>query len=187
MKKTVIALCAAAMALAAVSCGSSPKKPSVNMSLDTLDDYFDVVSYTIETNLKEKGPEYLDQVTGSFTLTVKRNKEEMKLKPSHLKYATLRGRTPHHQVIYADCEGTARKMMKMEPGTTETFIIRFESEDPCYSDDTPEEKAAKRKEVCDALNDASNLSSLEMEIYMKEDFEDTLNSLKDLLDDDDDD
>ena len=61
------------------------------VSLDELDDYFTVKSYTIESDAEEKGVEKLDYVKGTLTIVVERNQDMMRYKPSQIKSASFYG------------------------------------------------------------------------------------------------
>ena len=67
----------------------SPKLAEV--SLDELDDYFTVKSYTIESDAEEKGVEKLDYVKGTLTIVIERYQDMMRYKPSQIKSASFYG------------------------------------------------------------------------------------------------
>ena len=80
-----------------VSCGGgdggSKSSGKVSVTLGDFDDYFDVKSYKLETDVAEKGLENLAKAKGTLILVVKRNKTEMKLKPSDILGAEIAGET----------------------------------------------------------------------------------------------
>lgn len=176
MKKMfVVLLTIAAMGL--VSCGnggdnssssqsSGSKKSSsqVPITLDELDDYFTVKSYKLETDVAEKGLEYLADAKGTLTLVLKRNKEEMKLRPSDIKWAEVAGITNETsiKVFRADIDGIARKLVKLEPGDEETLEISVKIIDPYNRWNSDEENEKYRQVHYNALTGVKGAMS---EIY----------------------
>ena len=168
MKKLLLVLLAI-VPMILVSCGgsSSGSKSSDNVSitLGEFDDYFDVKSYKLETNVAEKGLENLEKAKGTLTLVVKRNKEEMKLKPSDVLGAEVAGETAgsNYKVFRADVDGIARKLLKLQPGDEETLEIPIKIFDPFNSWNSDEENLQKRQAHYDALTGVKGALS---EIYM---------------------
>lgn len=191
MKRITFFLSLAMMALMLVACGGSGSgsKRKASVTLEALDDYYTVKSYTLESDAKEKGMEKLDNIKGTLTIEVKRNKEEMKLKPSDVVYARICGEVSgmNYYVFKGDCEGVVRKMIKMEPNSSETFTIGFSAIDPFNKFSTDEENAARRQAAYDALTKTGCLDQISFEIELKEDYEKAMKALKSLADDDDDD
>ena len=166
MKKLYLLLIAVAT-MVFVSCGGGGgTKPSAEtpVTLDELDDYFTVKSYKIESDVKEQGMENLEKAKGTLVLVLKRNKEEMKLKPSDIKYAEVAGSTgvTSYKVFMADIDGIARKLVKIEPGTEETIEIPIKIIDPYNSWKSDEENATNRQAHYDALTGVKGAMS---EIY----------------------
>lgn len=153
MKKLFLLLVAAAT-MACASCGGGSKSSyQVPITLDELDDYFTVKSYKLETNVAEKGLEHLSDAKGTLTLVLKRNKEEMKLKPSDIDYAELEGSTgaTSYKVFGADIDGIVRKLIKVEPGKEETIEIPIRIIDPYNQFNSDEENQKYRQAHYDAL------------------------------------
>ena len=166
MKKLLLVLLAV-VPMVLVSCGggNAGSKSSVSVTLDDLDDYFDVKSYKIETDVAEKGLENLEKAKGTLILVVKRNKTEMKLKPSDILGAEVSGETAssNYKVFRADVDGIARKLVKLEPGTEETLEIPIKIIDPFNRWNSDEENLEKRQAHYDALTGVQGALS---EIYM---------------------
>lgn len=177
MKKLFLVLFAIAT-MGLVSCGSGGGKSSsdqVAITLDELDDYFTVKSYKLETNVVEKGIEHMADAKGTLTLVLKRNKAEMKLKPSDIKYADLGGTTVEtsYYVFRADIEGVVRKLVKIEPGSEETLEIPVKIVDPFNSWRSDEENQKSRQAHYDALTGVKGaLSEISFDITLKDDDDD---------------
>jgi len=157
MKKLTLVLMAL-VALVLASCGgggssSSSSSGKAEVTLDELDDYFTVKSYKLETDVAEKGIENLEDAKGTLTLVVKRNKEEMKLKPSDIKYAEVAGSTSEssYKVFRADIDAIARKLVKVEPGKEETIEIPLIIIDPYNRWNSDEDNLKNRQTHYDAL------------------------------------
>lgn len=168
MKKMFVVLLAIA-AMGLVSCGNeggggkTPEGQAV-VTLDELDDYFTVKSYKLETDVAEKGLEYLADAKGTLILVLKRNKEEMKLKPSDIKWAEVAGITNETgiKVFRADIDGVARKLVKLEPGDEETLEISVKIIDPYNRWNSDEENEKYRQVHYNALTGVKGAMS---EIY----------------------
>lgn len=144
------------------SCGGSGTGSNGPLvTLDEFDDYFDVKSWSIENDAKEKGIENLGKVSGTFTFEVKRNKEDMKLKPSDILYAEFEATVPGswYKVMTADCDAVIKNMAKMEKGESQTFTIKFKGVDPGNDD--------RRQQNFDALNNPKNLEQICIDIELK--------------------
>ena len=140
--------------MAFASCGGGSKTSyQVPVTLDELDDYFTVKSYKLETNAAEKGLEHLGDAKGTLVLVLKRNKEEMKLKPSDIEYAELEGTTNEtsYKVFGADIDGIVRKLIKVEPGKEETLEIPVRIYDPYNQFNSDEDNQRYRQIHYDAL------------------------------------
>ena len=163
-----------------VSCGDGGGSGKTSSSqavvtLDELDDYFTVKSYKLETNVAEKGIEHLADAKGTLILVLKRNKEDMKLKPSDIKWADLEGRTVETstKVFGADIEGVVRKLVKLEPGTEETLEIPVKIYDPYNSWRSDEENQKSRQAHFDALTGVKGaLSEISFVITLKDEDDD---------------
>ena len=154
MKKMFLLLVAVtAMTFASCGGGSSSSSYQVPVTLDELDDYFTVKSYKLETNAAEKGLEHLSDAKGTLVLVLKRNKEEMKLKPSDIEYAELEGTTNEtgYKVFGADVDGIVRKLIKVEPGKEETIEIPVRIYDPYNRFNSDETNQKYRQAHYDAL------------------------------------
>ena len=129
----------------------SPKLAEV--SLDELDDYFTVKSYTIESDAEEKGVEKLDYVKGTLTIVIERNQDMMRYKPSQIKSASFYGQmsTLWCNIFYGDCEAVIRKMVKMEPGSNDIISLGFKGIDPYNEFNSEEENINYRQNAFDAL------------------------------------
>lgn len=188
--KKLLFLMATATALAAVcSCGGSSPSQAIAVSLDELNDYYTVKSVKFETDAKKKGIEHLNDVKGTLTLKLKRNKTEMKLKASDVDYASVGGdiSSTSTYVFIADCDAVVRNMMKMEPDATETFVINISGCDP-YNQFSSEEKNQKdRQSHFDALTKDGCLDQICFDIEFKQEYAEMIDSLKDIFDDEDDD
>lgn len=155
MKKLFLLLVAAAT-MTFASCGgggSSTSSYQAQVTLDELDDYFTVKSYKLQTDVKEKGLEHLSDAKGTLVLVLKRNNEEMKLKPSDIDYAELEGTTvaTGYKVFDADIDGIVRKLIKVEPGKEETLEIPIRIIDPYNQFNSDEENQKNRQAHYDAL------------------------------------
>lgn len=175
MKKLFLILVAVA-SMVMVSCGGGGSKPSAQtpVTLDELDDYFTVVSSKLETNVAEKGLEHIEDANGTLTLVVKRNKEEMKLKPSDIDFAEVYGKTnaTKYKVFQADIDGIARKLVKMEPGTEETVEIPIRIIDPYNSWKSDEENLKYRQAHYDSLTGVKGaLNSIEFTVGLKGEYD----------------
>ena len=171
MKKLLLVLLAIAPMIL-VSCGGSDdgSKMSVSITLDDLDDYFDVKSYKIKTDVAEKGLENLEKAKGTLVLVVKRNNVEMKIKPSDIKWAELKGSTgtTGYKVFKADVDGIVRKLVKLEPGTVETLEIPIKIVDPYNRFNSDEENASYRQAHYDALTGVKGaLSAISFDVELK--------------------
>lgn len=169
---------AAVAATVLVSCGGGGGSTSsyrAPVTLDDLDDYFTVKSYKLETNVAEKGLEHFEDAKGTLVLVLKRNKEEMKLKPSDIDYAFLEGTTSatDYKVFEADVDAVARKLVKLEPGVEETVEIPIKIFNPsnCWGSD--EKKLEVRQAHYDALTGVKGaLEEISFYIELKNEEED---------------
>ena len=171
MKKMYVVLFAI-VTMGLVSCGGGSSKSStqVPVTLGDLDDYYTVKSYKLETDVAEKGMENLEKAKGTLTLVVKRNKEEMKLKPSDIKWAEIEGSTEisSYKVFGADIDGIARKLVKLEPGTEETIEIPIKIYDPYNMFNSDEENQTLRQAHYDALTGVKGaLNEISMSLEIK--------------------
>ena len=114
------------------SSGSKSGKFEASVSLDDFDDYFTVESWKIESNIQEITPQELENYRATITLVVKRNKEEMKYKPSDILGAEINGdiSSSFTYLFRGDCDAIARKMVKMEPGSKEEFVFKVSGCEP---------------------------------------------------------
>ena len=189
MKKFLCMLSMAAAIVAMTSCGGgsstkSAKKASV--SLDVLDDYFNVKSYTLESNAGELTPEQLGKIKGTLTIVVKRNETPIKYKPSDVEYASFYGdnASVSYKVFMGDCEAVIKKMIKMEPSAEETFSMGFKGIDPYNKFNSDDENQTARQNAYDALTKPGSLDQILFEITFKNDLEEAIDYLKSLSDDD---
>ena len=166
MKKLLFVLFAVAT-MGLVSCRGGKSSSQIPVSLDVLDDYFDVKSCKLETNAAEKGLEHLSDAKGYLTLVLKRNKEAMKLKPSDIEYAGLEGitNTTSYKVFDAEIDGITRKLVKLEPGAEETLEIPVRIIDPYNRFNSDEENQKYRQAHYDALTGVKGALS-EVSFYM---------------------
>lgn len=175
MKKLLLLLIAAAT-MAFASCGGGSKTSyQVPVTLDELDDYFTVKSYKLETNAAEKGLEHLSDAKGTLVLVLKRNKEEMKLKPSDIKYAEISGSTnlTSYYIFQADIDGIARKLVKVEPGKEETLEIPVRIIDPYNQFNSEEENQKYRQAHYDALTGVKGaLEGISFDVELKDEDDD---------------
>ncbi len=168
MKKALFT--AVAMALAIMtSCGGNGHSKGSNeplVTLDELDDYFDVKSWSFESDAAEQGVENLDKVTGSFTFEVKRNKQKMELKPSDIDEADFGASITGswYKVVKADCNAIVRKILKIEEGESEVFTIKFVGVDP--KDDN------ERQLFFEAMKDPNKLNEIYLDIELKDEDDD---------------
>jgi hypothetical protein len=184
MKKLFVVLFAI-VTMGLVSCGNGSENSSssqasggrksssqVPVTLDELDDYFTVKSYKLETNVADKGLEHLADAKGTLTLVLKRNKEEMKLKPSDIEWAEVAGSTNEtsYKVFQADIDGVARKLVKLEPGDEETVEISVKIIDPYMEYFSSDEENQKRRQAhYDALTGVKGaLSEIYFEVSLKD-------------------
>ena len=172
MKRLYLVLFAIAT-MGLVSCGNGGGKSSsqVPVTLDELDDYFTVKSCKLKTNVAEKGLEHLADAKGTLTLVLKRNKEDMKLKPSDIEWAEVAGSTEgsSYKVFTADIDGIARKLVKLEPGDKETLEIPVRIIDPHNSWNSDEENQKSRQAHYDALTGVKGaLSEVYFDISLKD-------------------
>lgn len=123
------------------------------VSLDELDDYFTVKSYTIESDAEEKGVEKLDFVKGTLTIVVERNQDMMRYKPSQIKSASFYGHISTYSlsIFHGDCDAIIRKMVKMEPGSKDIISLSFKVYDPYSLFNSEEKNIYNRQNVFDAL------------------------------------
>ena len=170
------------------SCGGgstakSAKKASV--SLDELDDYFTVKSYTLESNAGDLTPEQLGKVKGTLTLVIKRNETPMKYKPSDVEYATFFGQitSSNYNVFTGDCDAAIKKLMKTEPGAEETISLGFKGIDPHYSFRSDEDNLTDRQNAYDAITKPGCLDQILFDIEFKDNLKEAVQSLKDLAED----
>ena len=184
MKRIITILSFVAIATMMISCGGSKSSKMASVTLGPLDDYCTVKSYTIESDAQEKGLEKLDNVKGTLTIVVKRNNEVMKFKPSDIEDADVKGDISgtSYYVFRGDCDAVARKIVKMEPGSEETFTIGFKGIDPYSSFNSAEENAANRQSAFDALTKKGCLDQIIFNIEMVEDPAEALKALQALKD-----
>jgi hypothetical protein len=193
MKRIALLFSACVLAPAMVSCGGSQSSHEATFSLGKLDDNFTVKSYKMETDAKEKSVEQVGKIKGTITLVVKRNKEELKYKPSDVDYAYIKGETSasNYLVFNDKCDAVVKKILKMEPGKEETFTIGFSSNDPYMSYKSDEENAEQRQIIYDALTKKGGLDQISIDVEFEEDVAETVKALKaikdleDMMDDDD--
>ena len=171
MKKLLFVLFAVVtMGLASCGGGGGKSSSQVPVNLDVLDDYFTVKSCKLETNVAEKGIEHLGDAKGMLTLVLKRNKEEMKIKPSDIEWAELEGTSEasKYKVFGADIDAVARKLVKLEPGTVETVEIPLKIFDPHKSYNSDEDNQRLRQAHYDALIGVNGaLSQISMFVELK--------------------
>ena len=180
MKKIISVLAGLAVLFVLSSCGggggsqSQSQSQKANVTLGKLDDYFDVLSYTLETDAKQKDADHLEDIQGTLTLVVRRNKEEMKYKAGQVYYAEITGSTTStgYYVFRETCTAAAKKLLKIEPGNTESITMNISGIDPCYDSTPEEEKAANRKHHYTVLAENRMLSEIEMEIFWEDNDED---------------
>ena len=187
MKKIIILLLAATVTALVSSCGGNTPKSThkTSVALDELDDYYTVKSCGIESDAKDKGIEKLENIRGTITLVIQRNGQQIKYKPSDVKYATAEGEVSgsDYYLFRADCEAVVKKILKMEPDTEETFTIGFTAIDPFNKYRSDEENAQSRQRAYEALTTKGGVDQVCIDIDFKEELE---KELKELLDDDDD-
>lgn len=194
MKRIIVRLSLMAVAVVSMaSCGggSAPKARMASVSLDELDDYFTVTSYTIDSDVKEKGVDRLAEAKGTLTLVVKRNNVEMKYKPSDVEYAKVAGdiSTSDYYVFRGDCDAAIKKLLKVEPGKEETIDMGFRVIEPENPFDSDEEKAQRKQNIFDALTKPGCLDQIVFDVEFKGEELEELKALKELdsyYDDDDD-
>ena len=135
------------------SSDSSKDWCKVPITLDELDDYYIVKTCKLETNVAEKGIAHLADAKGTLTLVLKRNKEEMKLKPSDIEFAEVAGsnNVTIYKVFTADIDAIARKLVKLEAGAEETLEIPVRVIDPYNMFNSDEENMKYRQAHYDAL------------------------------------
>ena len=194
MKKTLMLFSLAAVVVALASCGGKSSK-KVQFSLDELDDFFTVKSYTIESNAKEKDPEHLSDICGTLTLVVMRNPGEMKYKPSDIDYAKFAGESSlsNYYIFKGDCDAAIKQLLKINPGDKETLTLTFKVTDPYNEYNTAEENQRYRQEKYDALTQNDRLDQILFDIEFKDEaaqeakeFAEIFNAVLDSDDDDDD-
>ena len=170
MKKAIF-FAAAVVCAVATSCGGGATKSvrQANVSLDELDDYCTVTSCAIESDAKDKGLDNLDKVRGTLTIVVKRNDTKMKYKPSEVYLAYVYGdyEDAPSYVFGADCEAAVKKIIKMEPGSEETFAIGFTAIDPYTKNNSDEENANFRKNAYEVLTNKVALDQIIFEIDLR--------------------
>ena len=157
------------------SCGGGSKSSyQAPVTLDELDDYFTVKSFKLQTDVKEKGLEHLDEAKGTLVLVLKRNNEVMKMKPSDINYAYLEGSTvaSDYYVFEADIDGVVRKLLKVEPGSEEKVEIPIKILDPYKQYKSDEENQKNRQAHYDALTGASDIEKISFGIELVEKDED---------------
>ena len=172
MKKLYLVLLAV-VTMGLVSCGGGGGNSSSQaaVTLDELDDYYTVKSYKLETNVAEKGIEHLEDAKGTLTLVLKRNKEEMKIKPSDIEWAELEGTSEasNYKVFGADIDAVARKLVKLEPGAEETVEIPLKIYDPSKPFKSDEENQRLRQAHYDALTGVNGaLSEISISVELKD-------------------
>lgn len=187
MKKIMPMLLLAVATVVMTSCGGAPAK-SASVSLDELDDFCTVKSYTLESDAQENGIGKLDNVKGTLTLVIKRNKNEMKYKPSDVCSAQVKGEisASSYYVFKGDCDAVVKKIVKMEPGTEETFTIGIKGIDPYNKYNSEEENKQNRQNAFDALTKKGCLDQICFNIDFKKELIELMNALKELDDEDDD-
>lgn len=189
MKKLIPLIAGLCALLALSACGGS-KATNATVSLGKLDDYFTVESYKLETDIADKDLLHLDDVKGTLTLVLKRNKEEMKFKPSQVESASITGSvsSTSYYVFRGDCTANAKMLIKMEPGKKETVVFNVHGIDPGRSYKSDEENAHDRQIHYDALSKKGGLEEITLDIDWEEDLNEslqTLKALKEIVDDDD--
>ena len=200
MKKVLSFLVPVMAITMAVSCGggstssNSSKQASksarqASVSLGDLDDYFTVKSYTIESDAEEKGVENIGKVKGTLTLVIKRNDQEMKYKPSDIDYAIFAGISSSLDdfLFSGDCSAVVRKIVKMEPGSEESFSIGFKCDDPYNQYRNEEVNATARQNAFDAITNKGGLDEIHINVEFKREALEALNASYSSSDDDDDD
>ena len=182
MKKLLLVLLAI-VSIVLVSCGdgsnnegsSSKKSPKkVLVTLHHLDDYFTVKSYELETDVAEKGIDNLKLAKGSITLVLKRNNEEMQLKPSDIKWATIYGSGAgcRYYVFRGEIDGLVKQLVKAEPNTEETYEIPIEIVDPYNEFSSQEENQTEKQAHYDALTGVKGaLTQISFDITLQSDFD----------------
>ena len=184
----------AAVVVAFASCGGKSSK-KVQFSLDELDDFFTVKSYTIESNAKEKDPEHLEEISGTLTLVVARNQGDMKYKPSDVEDAEFTGDSSlsDYYLFRGQCTAAIKQILKLNPGDSETMILNFKVSDPYNEYKSAEENQKNRQIKYDALTQKNLIDQVLFDIEFKgeaaqeaKEFAEIFNAVLDSDDDDDD-
>ena len=164
----------AVVSMALVSCGggnSSSSKRGPEITLDELDDYYNVKSYKLETNAEVKGKDHLDDVKGTLTLVLKRNKEEMKLKASQIEGAHVNASAKDYNGIktlfYGDCDGLIKRIVK-ENEKEVTLEIPIRGVDPTISWDSEEKNNEERTAFYNALTKSECLAEINLYVDLKD-------------------
>ena len=161
----------AVVSMALVSCGggdtSSKGKAFVN--LKQLDDYYEVKSYSLQTNIEEKGIDRLKDVKGTLTLVLKRNKKEMEIKPAKMWNAVVVGLSDDADmaVFHGDCLKILRDLM-IENEKEATLEIPVEVNNPeehLFGKDLE----ARKQAFYNALTKEECLSEIQFRIDISED------------------
>ena len=189
MKKLFIIISLIALSAGITSCGGSSKSKQALVTLGELDDFFTVKSYSLESDAEQKGVDNLKNVKGTLTLVVKRNKEEMPLKPSDVDYADFGGEiaSSAFYVFKGDCDAAIKQMLKMEAGKEETFTLGFVAIDPYDKYNTEEDNKTERQNIFDALTKSGCLDQITFDIEWKKSAKQVLKALMKMVADDDDD
>lgn len=128
-------------ALPLISCSSGSNnshsstkasKAKTEFSLGDFDDYFDIKSFNLATNIKELDPETLHNLKGTVTVVVKKNAVATTLKPSDIVEAGVAGfvgQDNSYPVLGGFCASQLRKIIKLKEGEEETLVISVEGED----------------------------------------------------------
>lgn len=161
------------------SCNSSSP---LNVSLDELDDFYTVKSYKLESDAKEKGIEKLGYAKGTLTMVVVRNKNEMKYMPSDVCAAEVYGAVSLRSVFEGECDAVIKQMLKMAPGTKETFTIGIKGIDPYNEFSSEEKNTNNRQNAYDALTKKGCLDQICFDIVFKNEIMENLKDLKELFD-----
>ena len=191
MKKALMLFSLAAAIVALASCGGKQTK-KVQFSLDELDDFFTVKSYTIESNAKEKDLEHLEEISGTLTLVVVRNEGEMMYKPSDIEDASFTGDSSLSQyyLFGGECKAAVKQLLKLKPGDSETMILNFKVSDPYSEYKSAEENQKNRQIKYDALTQNNLIDQILFDIDTKQEAKEEAKELLELfssIDDDDDD
>ena len=123
------------------------------VSLAELDEFYEVKSFTFESDADSYSADEIDAIRGTVTLKIKRKSNFLRYKSQDFELVTIYGEVAgsFFHAFDAKCTETVRKMLRMSPGTTETFTIKVKGVVPTLHSASEEEVAESRKLVYDAL------------------------------------